>query len=155
MENKELEAAERLLQEAVYRSRGKQAGVASLAGADLDKEAGPGNCGLGHGAQVDLEQSEEGRAAFGHLFPGTPSEATMEGLSGLLATWVKRQDGLDRKRNHFLRDFRDQHGYDRRAYTEEQRATYGDGLDSVNAEENEGRHAAQLEVLELARAASA
>ena len=155
MENEALEAAGRLLQEAVYRSRGKQAGVASLAGADLDKEAGPGNCGLGHRAQVDLEQTEEGRAAFRQLFTESPSDATVESLSQLLATWVKRQDGLDRKRNHFLRDFRDQHGYDRREYTAEQRADYGNGLDAVNAEENEGRQAAQLEVLELARVASA
>ena len=155
MENKALEAAGRLLQEAVYRSRGKQAGVASMAGADLDGEVGPGNCGLGQRALVDLEQTEEGRAAFRQLFPGEPSDATVEGLSKLLATWVKRQDGLDRKRNHFLRDFRDQHGYDRRDYTEEQRATYGSGLDAVNAEENEGLHAAQLELLELASATSA
>ncbi len=135
MENEAQAAAGRLLREAVSRSRGKQTEVASPAGADL-------------------EQPGEGRGPFRHLSPGTPSGATMEGLSQLLATWVKRQDGLDRKRKHFPRDFRDQHGYDRRDYNEEQRADYGNGLDAVHAEENEGRQSAQLEVLELACAAS-
>lgn len=142
-------AAEQLLQEAVYTSRAKQAGAAGLAGADLEGSAGPGGCGLGLRALVDLGRSPAARAAFETLFPAPLGAADESALEAVLTRWVERQDALDRKRNHFMRDFREQHGYDRRQYDDAQRAAHAAGLDAVNAEENAGRREHAQAVLDL------
>jgi len=65
----------------------------------------------------------------------------------VLAEWVRRQDALDRRRNHFLKDFRHAHGFDRTRYTAEQRAEFESGLERINAEENEKRAQAAEELL--------
>ncbi len=65
-----------------------------------------------------------------------------------MGEWVKRQDGLDRKRNHFLKDFRGAHGADRRTYSEAVKAEYESGLDAVNARVAAERDAAAARLLE-------
>lgn len=130
-------AAAALLQEAVYRSRETQAAAGGLA-------MPGGNCGLGHKAAVNLELSPRGEELFRILWPMQPDDQAMLRIQTVLAEWVRRQDALDRKRNHFLKDFRHAHGFDRTRYTAEQRAEFESGLERVNAEENEERaHAAQ------------
>ncbi|MEL6907421.1 MAG: hypothetical protein AAFU73_20960 [Planctomycetota bacterium] len=132
--------AESFLQEAVYRSRGDQAGATLLAG-------GAANCGLGEKPSVALDLTPKAEEHFRSLFGETPP--ALDGVEAAMARWVKRQDALDRKRNHFLRDFRAEHGADRRAYAPETRSAYEAGLDAVNAEVTAGRRAAALELLGL------
>jgi hypothetical protein len=64
----------------------------------------------------------------------------------VLRGWVEKQDALDRKRNHFLKAFRGQHGFDRTRYTSEQSAEFEAGLARVNDEEDRLRRAAALEL---------
>jgi len=61
-----LELAESLLQEAVYRSRERQA-----AGVELRRGASPaaGNCGLGEKAAIALDLSARGRELADALWP--------------------------------------------------------------------------------------
>ena len=146
-----LEAAQVLLSEAVYRSRAKQAASGGLGGTDLTGEVGPGSCGLGQSALVELEASDRGRSALATLFPRASSGVPSDALARLLTRWVERQDALDRKRNHFLRDFRDQHGYDRRRYNPEQRVAFETGVDAINAQENARRKQIALEIISLSR----
>jgi hypothetical protein len=133
-------AAAALLQEAVYRSRETQAAAGGLA-------MPGGNCGLGHKAAVNLELSTRGEELFRLLWPMQPEDQAMLRIQAVLADWVRRQDALDRKRNHFLKDFRHAHGFDRTRYTAEQRAEFESGIEHINAEENERRELAAQELL--------
>jgi hypothetical protein len=76
-----------------------------------------------------------------------PEDQAMLRIQAVLADWVRRQDALDRKRNHFLKDFRHAHGFDRTRYTAEQRAEFESGIEHINAEENERRELAAQELL--------
>ena len=130
--------AESFLQEAVYRSRGDQAGATLLA-------AGSASCGLGEKPSVVLDLSPRAEEMFEELFGD--QEVVLEDLKTCMASWVKRQDALDRKRNHFMKDFRQAHGFDRNAYSEEQLAAFEAGLDAVNAEVAEARQEAAAALL--------
>ena len=107
--------AESFLQEAVYRSRGDQAGATLLA-------AGSASCGLGEKPSVVLDLSPRAEEIFQQLFGN--QDVALEDLKACMASWVKRQDALDRKRNHFMKDFRQTHGFDRTTYTSEQLASF-------------------------------
>lgn len=131
--------AESFLQEAVYRSRGDQAGATLLA-------AGSASCGLGEKPSVVLDLSPKAEELFQQLF--AEKDISLEDLKASMASWVKRQDALDRKRNHFMKDFRQAHGFDRNAYSSEQRADFESGLDAVNAEVAEARKLAAVALLE-------
>jgi len=130
--------AEALLTEVVYRSRASQAAGTGLLGA--------GNCGLGERAAVDLDLSEAAARHFASLWPTPPEGEHLERIRAVLAGWIERQDALDRKRNHFLRDFRQANGFDRSAYTPEQAAAYDAGLAAVNEEVNRRRREAAHEL---------
>lgn len=130
--------AESFLQEAVYRSRGDQAGATLLA-------AGSASCGLGEKPSVVLDLSPRAEELFRQLFSG--EGVVLEDLKASMASWVKRQDALDRKRNHFLKDFRQANGFDRNAYSTEQREAFEQGLDAVNAEVAEARKQAAVALL--------
>lgn len=133
--------AEQFLQEAVYRSRGDQAGATLLAG-------GSAGCGLGEKPSVVLDLSPRAEELFEQLFPpGKASETDLDRVREVMADWVRRQDALDRKRNHFLRDFRALHGADRRVYDEETLSAFEAGLDRVNREVSEARGAAARRLL--------
>ncbi len=133
------ELAGEFLREAVYRSRAAQA-----AGVALRASGGESGCGLGERAGVVLDLSPRGEELFAQLWPrGAPP---IEALRDALKRWVERQDGLDRKRNHFLKDFRQQHGFDRTRYTPAELRAFEDGLAQINAEEDRLRRAAALEL---------
>lgn len=138
--------AELLLQEAVYRSRERQATSGDLVSPLAEVGTGPGNCGLGAQAAVDLDLPPRGRELFAELWPDGLSPTALEAARATMAEWIRRQDALDRKRNHFIKDFRNTHGFDRAAYTPEQEAAWRAGLDRVNAEVDEGRRAAADEL---------
>lgn len=121
--------AEAFLQEAVYRSRGAQAGAGLWAAGD----PGAANCGLGAQAAVDLDLTPRAQELFGALWPEVADPALVDHIRQVTAEWVERQDQLDRDRNHFLKAFRHKHGFDRAEYTAEQAAAYRSGLDEVNA----------------------
>jgi len=127
------------LQEAVFRSRAAQAAGLGLAGGRLDREPAPGGCGLGQKAVVELELTTHGEELFHTLWPKPPGPATLQRLREGLADWVRRQDALDRKRNHFLREFRQTHGFDRTHYSDEDRAAFEAGLARLSVEETEAR----------------
>ncbi|MEZ5979069.1 MAG: hypothetical protein R3F34_12710 [Planctomycetota bacterium] len=52
----------------------------------------------------------------------------------VVTDWVKRQDALDRKRNHFIKAFRGEHGSDRNAWSADVLAAYDAGIEDVNGE---------------------
>jgi len=121
-----LARAELFLQEAVYRSRATQAAGTALAQL---AEGAQRQCGLGDGPAVVLDLTPRGRELAGELFPGgVPAH-----VAPLLREWVERQDALDRDRNHFLKAFRQRHGFDRNAYSPELRAQFEQGLERVSA----------------------
>ena len=67
-----VELAEQFLQEAVYRSRGAQAGAGLFASGDPDR----GDCGLGERAAVVLDLSPRAEEVFGLLWPQVGCETT-------------------------------------------------------------------------------
>ena len=137
---------EGFLQHAVYASRERQAARAGLGGARLDAPSGPGSCGLGEGAELDVELTDEGRALAERLWPSGLTEAVATGIREVTNAWIGRQDALDRKRNHFIRDFRQAHGMDRQGYGEAETREFEDGLERINAEVREGLRRAATEL---------
>lgn len=125
-----LSRAEAFLQEAVFRSRGAQAGAGLFAVGD----PGRGDCGLGARAAVVLDLSPRAEELFAELWPDGLEDAQVAALREVMRDWIERQDALDRKRNHFLKAFRNEHGFDRATYSDEQQAAYRAGLERVNAE---------------------
>jgi hypothetical protein len=135
--------AQELLLEAVFRSRSAQAVTAAL-GLTPPGEADR-RCGLGHGAvplgsadstsprlYAELDLSPRARELAEALWPD-PRRAPSSGeLRALLDAWIEAQDGLDRKRNHFLRDFRARHGRGRSEYSPDLARTFDAGLDAIN-----------------------
>ena len=144
-----LDAAEAFLQEAVYRSRGAQAGASLLAPDERLPDGG--QCGLGARAAVVLDLSPKAEGLFTELWPDGVDEARLAALQGVMRDWVERQDALDRKRNHFLKAFRGEHGFDRAAYDEAQAAAYREGLDAVNGEASAARREAAEALLVAAQ----
>jgi len=145
-----LAAARRLLMEAVYASRSGKAG-AVLAGSTSDDA---GNCGLGVGPNLDVGvlgagAADEARDAAATLWPDGLDAARTESARATVRAWVKRQDGLDRKRNHFIKDFRGEHGFDRTAYSDAVLAAYETGVEAVNRENRDGLDAAARALCEL------
>ena len=120
-----LALARSFLQEAVYRSRGDQAGAA-LFSSDGD------GCGLGKGPSVVLDLTPRAEALFRDL--GGSEGPALEPVREAMGAWVRRQDALDRKRNHFLKAFRGEHGADRRGYSESVRRAFEEGLEAINAQ---------------------
>lgn len=144
MGTRRLELARAFVQEAVYRSRERQAASTVLPSTEASAD---GRCGLGEKAAVELDLSARGAELFESLWPNGLEAQELRMTQEVMTTWIQRQDGLDRKRNHFMRDFRDAHGYDRTAYSAEERQAYEDGLAAVNAEVEDGLTAAGLQLL--------
>ena len=139
--------AEAFLREAVYRSRSKQAAGTALSGVSHDDDFAPGRCGLGGQAAVELGLDEKGEELFLALWPDGLEADAVRRVQGVLSDWIAEQDALDRKRNHFLRDFRQAHGLDRGAYGPEESQTFERGLEEVNAGVNERLRAAAAQLL--------
>jgi hypothetical protein len=74
---------------------------------------------------------------------------SLERARQTLAAWVERQDAFDRKRNHFLRDFRNRHGFDRSTYAPEVLAAFDAGLERINAEASAAQRVAAEELQRL------
>lgn len=144
-----LELAEAFLREAVYRSRAAQAAAGSLPTAS-PAPAG-GQCGLGERAMVVLDLTDKGRELFERIWTTEPTEGEFDRLRDLMREWIVDQDALDRKRNHFLKAFRNRHGFDRTHYTSEQLAEYEAGLTRINTAEDEARRSAARAMLDTAR----
>jgi hypothetical protein len=139
MDEERLRQAEMFLAEAVFASRAKQSAGAALA-------AGGSNCGLGASSEVVLDLSPRAQELATLLWPQPLGAPDLERARSLTAAWIELQDALDRKRNHFLKDFRQRHGFDRNAYAPEQLAAFEQGLARINAEVEQRRRecAAQL-----------
>lgn len=131
-----LEQAASFLREAVFASRARQAAGVALAGIDLEGPPGgpgTGGCGLGEKAAIELELSATAAAHFARLWPEAPTAAELERIRTVMRDWIVLQDGLDRARNHFLRDFRREHGADREAWSAGMRSAYEEGLAALHA----------------------
>lgn len=133
MSDERIRLAESFLQEAVYQSRARQAAGVGLAGGRPEGPQGSMGCGLGPIAP-DLELTERGEELFQELWPRQLAPTEVARIQQVMRDWVERQDALDRKRNHFLRDFRQTNGFDRRAYTRRQASEFEAGLAAINAE---------------------
>ena len=144
--------AQAFLQEAVYQSRARQAAGAALA-PDAGTPAGPTNCGLGREAAIELGLSARGTELFALLWPEPPAAGALERVQTVIRDWVARQDELDRDRNHFLKAFRQRHGFDRARYTPERLAAYEAGLAEVNERCDRDRATAARALLAAAEAA--
>ncbi len=141
-----LACAEEFLQEAVYRSRGAQAGKALLA------PDAKGQCGLGQEAAVVLDLSPRGETLFHSLWNAEPDPEQVQAIQAVMTAWIEEQDQLDRKRNHFLKAFRGQHGFRRADYSAQQLAEYEQGLEEINGEVQTARRTAAQALLDLRRA---
>jgi hypothetical protein len=104
--------------------------------APLSAGDAPGSCGLGERAVVELRLSARGTELFGELWGDSVTEADLERIRDVTATWVREQDAFDRDRNHFMKAFRKQHGFDRTEYAPEVLAEWDAGLDEINARVN-------------------
>ena len=135
--------AARFLSEAVYAAREQSHRFHPGEGASA--------CGLGERPSLpetwspaqarvaaELFQSLEAHGREGELAPA---------LEGVAGAWVQVQDGLDRKRNHFIKGFRQQHGADRKAYAPEVEQAFRDGLELINADSRERLARAAEEML--------
>jgi len=134
MKKQALQSAENLLQEAVYQARARQAAGVGLGGRNLGEPAPPGGCGMGEGPEEELELSHRGAEILRKLWPRPLAPVAAGRIRDVLQEWVERQDALDRKRNHYLRDFRQAHGFDRRAYGAEVARDFEAGLERINEE---------------------
>lgn len=145
-----LTTAEAFLAEAVFASRARQAAGVSLLRAVERDGSSPTNCGLGRDAAVELAHTPRGAELARTLWPAPLADEALRAVQDVVARWVERQDQLDRERNHFLKAFRNRHGFDRSAYAPELLAQFEAGLADVNARvERERREAARalLDVL--------
>lgn len=140
--------AEQFLAEAVFRSRGAQAGASLLAPDERLPDGG--KCGLGGKASVVLDLTPKAETLFEELWPSGLAEERLDEVRSIMTGWIEKQDALDRKRNHFLKDFRGKHGFSRADYDEETKLAYRAGLDRVNGEVDEGRKAAAETLLTIA-----
>src|SRR5882672_10077275 len=129
MHSRRLELSEAFLREAVYSSRERQAASVALKKTSSDK----GNCGLGEKAAIVLDLSRRGEEIAHELWPRGIAGEALERVRSVTAQWVVEQDALDRKRNHFLKAFRTEHGFDRERYTPELEAEFEAGIARVNA----------------------
>lgn len=146
------ELAASFLQEGVYASR--EQAHAPEARSLTASESAAGSCGLGarpltHPTWSSRQTrcAEELGRALNLETSGKASDGTKL-LVEHLASWVRVQDGLDRKRNHFLKDFRAQYGADRRSYSPETDARFREGLAAINADNQERLRAAAAAVIE-------
>lgn len=122
----ELEKAKDLFRQAVYHSR------------QARFPAEQGLCGLGGGpspAGVELLAALD-----------VPPTLRPAAVLPLLDDWLRAKDKFDRERNHFLKRFRNEHGFDRRQYDAATAKAFDDGLDDINGREEAGlvEHARRL-----------
>lgn len=153
-----MDAARRLLMEAVFASRASGANAAprapSAPSASAPSDSATGNCGLGTGPDLDAAvlgagAGDEARRAAARLWPDGLDASRTEAARAALRGWVKRQDGLDRTRNHFIKEFRAEHGFDRRTYSPEVLIAYEDGVEAVNQRNRDGLDAAARALLDV------
>lgn len=138
LESDPLSLAEAFLREAVHRSRERQSVLAALRASSTRNP----NCGLGERASVVLDLSPRALELYGRLFPADLGAEALRAVNDVVSHWIERQDALDRKRNHFLKDFRRGHGFDRTLYSPEILSDFEAGLAGINAEEDSERRAA-------------
>jgi len=134
--------AECFLREAVFQSRSRQAAGMALGQAhpSAQKEEqlpGAAPCGLGEKTVVDLQLSQRAEELFRALWQRELAPTELDRIRSVMGGWIEAQDALDRKRNHFLRDFRQTNGFDRTTYTLVQAQNLEDGLGKVNHEINQ------------------
>jgi uncharacterized protein (DUF2267 family) len=77
---------------------------------------------------------------------GAPASLSAETALPLLNAWLQEKDKFDRERNHFLKRFRNEHGFDRQKYDAATAKAFDDGLAEINGREEAGltEHARKL-----------
>jgi hypothetical protein len=137
-----LALAQSFLREAVYRSRASQ----TASGVFASKPDSMGQCGLGEKAALVRDLTQEGADLLKRLWPDGMSDAAVEQVRARMNAWVVEQDALDRKRNHFIKAFRQKHGFDRMRWSREQAEEFDFGLAKINAGEDDARRRAASEL---------
>lgn len=64
----------------------------------------------------------------------TPSPAMFDTVRDRVGRWVKIQDGIDRQRSHFIKDFRDIHGFEHASWAAPVQAEFKERIDVINAD---------------------
>lgn len=146
MDADRLQTAEEFLREAVYRSRATQAFQTFLAQGAAPKL---GQCGLGERAAIVLDLDARGRELFERLWRTGLGDDELARVRDVLRQWIETQDALDRERNHFLKAFRREHGFDRTQYSSAQVAEFELGLADLARTEDERRAAAAHQLLSV------
>ena len=141
MNDDKIQKAMAYLQEAVYQSRDRQAMAAPLSASEA-----PGSCGLGERAVVELRLSSRGSELFAELW-GDDESTDLEHIREVTSAWVREQDGYDRDRNHFMKAFRNKHGFDRSTYEPDVMTAWDEGLAEINAKVNTELEAAAKRLL--------
>lgn len=133
-----LTLAETLLDEVVFASRARQSATTAVSSGDPA-------CGLGAAPKFEAQFGARARQCLEQLWPeGAPDDGA---LQATLSAWVRRQDGFDRERNHFLKAFRAEHGFDRSAYAPDVRNRFEEGLDAINQMNAKARRTAAQALL--------
>ncbi len=112
----------------------------------IDRKSG--FCGLGDTAPTHQELPEE----YAALLKDFSSERLTQRralIPPLIQSWISDLDPIDRANNHFLKQFRQKHGFDRRQYDAKTEQAFTEGLSKIHAEQEEvlNRHAAELVAL--------
>jgi hypothetical protein len=130
-----LDKAREFLEASVYASREAQP--------PAEDEA---PCGLGEGPALPVQFNARQRELLSFL-AAAADDARLSVVADVSHRWIRLQDGLDRKRNHFLKAFRNEHGFARSAYSPEVLEQYQAGLDAINQENDERLDDAARQVL--------
>jgi len=107
-----------------------------------------GFCGLGDTAPMPQDLPEE-HVALLKYFSSERLTQRRGLIPPLLQRWISDFDPIDRANNHFLKRFRQKHGFDRRRYDDRVEQAFTEGLRKIHAEQEEvlNRHAAELVAL--------
>lgn len=138
--------AHKFLEESVFAAREAQHGGGPTVEA--------GGCGLGARPVIPASFNKKQADLMEEMIgvSGGDAEIVVAAAVQHAEQWIKLQDGLDRKRNHFLKDFRNAHGFDRKQYPPDVEARFKQGIDAVNQENRSKLDAAADAVCEAIQA---
>ena len=69
----------------------------------------------------------------------TMTDAELARIREVMRAWIEEQDAFDRERNHFLKAFRKENGFDRAGYALEVRERFERGLEEIGRGEDWAR----------------
>lgn len=110
---------------------------------------GASGCGLGLRPTIPEDFNDRQASLLEQMIEAAglpPEQVRYDAIRDCVTGWIKMQDGIDRQRNHFLKDFRGVHGFDRKAYAPQIETAFQEGLRAIN-DDNRARLQAQASAL--------